>query len=115
MALTIGETAMTSDQSAHTARQVPGPSRGWEVSWLPGQLFDRNTAITAMSLADIAATGTSVRVTGSGLSLRVGPPKSAWPDPTPSAARPSRCPASAASRNQPSTSQIWRRANDQPR
>ena len=57
MTLTIGETAMTSDQSAHIARQVPGPSRGWEVSWLPGQVFDRNTAITAMSLADIAATG----------------------------------------------------------
>jgi hypothetical protein len=57
MSLTIGETAMTSDQSAHAARQVPGRSRGWEVSWLPGQLFDRNTAITAMILADIAATG----------------------------------------------------------
>ncbi len=57
MSLFIGDTAMTSDQSTHTARQVPGPSRGWQVSWLPGQVFDRNTAITAMSLADIAATG----------------------------------------------------------
>ncbi len=57
MTLTIGETAISSDQSAHMARQVPGPPRGWEVSWLPGQVFDRNTAITAMSLADIAATG----------------------------------------------------------
>ena len=57
MSLFIGDTAMTSDQSAHTARQMPGPLRGWEVSWLPGQVFDRNTAITAMSLADIAATG----------------------------------------------------------
>ena len=57
MSLSIGDTAMTSDQSTHTARQVPGPSRGWEVSWLPGQVFDRNTAITAMILADIAATG----------------------------------------------------------
>lgn len=57
MTLHIGDTAMTSDQSAHTARQMPGPSRGWEVSWLPGQIVDRNTAITAMSLADIAATG----------------------------------------------------------
>ena len=57
MSLFIGDTAMTSDQSTHTARQVPGPSRGWEVSWLPGQTFDRNTAITAMMLADIAATG----------------------------------------------------------
>ena len=57
MSLTIGETAMSSDQSTHTARQVATPSRGWEVSWLPGHVFDRNTAITAMSLADIAATG----------------------------------------------------------
>jgi hypothetical protein len=57
MTLHIGDTAMTSDQSAHTARQAPDPSRGWEVSWLPGQVFDRNTAITAMILADIAATG----------------------------------------------------------
>ena len=45
---------MTSDQTAHTARQSPG-RRGWEVSWLPGQLLDRNTAITAMILADTAA------------------------------------------------------------
>jgi hypothetical protein len=57
MSLNIGLAAMTSDQSPHTARQMPGPSRGWEVSWLPGQVFDRNSAITAMSLADIAATG----------------------------------------------------------
>jgi hypothetical protein len=27
------------------------------VSWLPGQVLDRDTAITAMILADIAATG----------------------------------------------------------
>jgi hypothetical protein len=53
MSLFIGDTAMISDQSIHTARQMPGPSHGWEVSWLPGQVFDRNTAITAM----IAATG----------------------------------------------------------
>ena len=57
MTLNIGDTAMTSDQSAHTALAGPGPPRGWEVSWLPGQIVDRNTAITAMSLADIAATG----------------------------------------------------------
>jgi hypothetical protein len=53
--LFIGDTAMTSDQSTHIARQVPGPSRGWEVSWLPGRTFDRNTAITAMILAEVAA------------------------------------------------------------
>src|SRR5689334_20238379 len=57
MALTIDDTIMTSDQSAHTARQAPGHRHGWEVTWLPGQILDRDTAITAMMLADIAATG----------------------------------------------------------
>jgi hypothetical protein len=53
--LTITDTAMNSDQTAHTARQAPGCQHEWEVSWLPGQPLDRNTAITAMVLADIAA------------------------------------------------------------
>ena len=52
MTLTIDDTTMTSDQTAHTARQEPSRN-GWEVSWLPGQNFDRNTAITAMILADL--------------------------------------------------------------
>ena len=51
MTLTINDTTMTSDQSAHTARHAPDRN-GWEVSWLPGQILDRNTAITAMTLAD---------------------------------------------------------------
>ena len=55
MTLTINDTTMTSDQTAHTARQAPGRQHGWEVSWLPGQILDRNTAITAMILADTAA------------------------------------------------------------
>ena len=55
MTLTINDTTMTSDRTAHTARQARGPQRGWEVSWLPGQTLDRNTAITAMILADTAA------------------------------------------------------------
>ncbi len=54
MTLTINDTSMTSDQTAHTARRAPGRN-GWEVSWLPGQTLDRNTAITAMILADTAA------------------------------------------------------------
>ena len=54
MTLTINDTTMTSDQSAHTARHTPDRN-GWEVSWLPGQTLDRNTAITAMTLADTAA------------------------------------------------------------
>ena len=51
MTLTITDTTMTSDQTAHTARHAPGRN-GWDVSWLPGQTLDRNTAITAMTLAD---------------------------------------------------------------
>ena len=54
MTLTINDTTMTSDQAAHTARHAPDRN-GWAVSWLPGQLLDRNTAITAMTLADITA------------------------------------------------------------
>ncbi len=54
MTLTIDDTAMSSDRTAHTARYVPDRN-GWEVSWLPGQTLDRNTAITAMTLADTAA------------------------------------------------------------
>ena len=54
MTLTINDTSMTSDYTAHTAQETPSRN-GWEVSWLPGQLLDRNTAITAMTLADTAA------------------------------------------------------------
>ena len=53
MTLTITGTTMTSDHTAHSARQAPSQD-GWEVSWLPGQTLDRNTAITAMILADLA-------------------------------------------------------------
>jgi len=52
--LTIGDASMSSDQSGHTAAHLPDRG-GWEVSWLPGQILDRNTAITAMTLADTAA------------------------------------------------------------
>ncbi len=51
MTLTITDTTMTSDHTAHSARQAPGRD-GWEVSWLPGQTLDGNTAVTAMLLAD---------------------------------------------------------------
>ena len=54
MTLRITDTAMTSDQTAHTARQAPG-GHGWEVSWLPGQILDRNAAITAMTIAGAAS------------------------------------------------------------
>ena len=51
MPLTINDTTLTSDQNPHTARQAPGRPHQRKVSWLPGQLLDRNTAITAMLLA----------------------------------------------------------------
>jgi hypothetical protein len=54
MTLTINDITMTSDRSDCTARRAPDRN-GWEVPWLPGQLLDRNTAITAMILADTAA------------------------------------------------------------
>jgi len=54
MTLTINDTMMTSDQTAHTARQEPGRQHLWEVSWLPDRVLDRNNAITATVLADQA-------------------------------------------------------------
>jgi hypothetical protein len=57
MTLTINDTIVTSDQTPHTARQAPGRQPEWKVSWLPGKIMDRNTAITAMTLADIANDG----------------------------------------------------------
>ena len=54
MTLTINDTTMTSDQTTHTARLTSGRQHLWEVSWLPGRALDRNSAITAMVLADHA-------------------------------------------------------------
>ena len=51
MTVTIYDTAMSSDRTAHTARRAPGSQHLWEVSWLPGRAVDRNSAITAMTLA----------------------------------------------------------------
>jgi hypothetical protein len=52
--LTVNDSSMTSDRTPHTARHAPDRT-GWEVSWLPGQTLDRNSAITAMILADTTA------------------------------------------------------------
>src|SRR5262249_40228413 len=54
MALTITDDSISGDYTSHTARQVSGDQRAWTVSWLPGQLLDRNSAITAMILAEVA-------------------------------------------------------------
>ena len=55
MTLTINDTTMTSDQTAHTARQASARQHLREVSWLPGKALDRTSAITAMTLAGLAA------------------------------------------------------------
>jgi hypothetical protein len=57
MALTISDDGISSDRSRHTARLAPGSGQLWEVSWLPGRHMDRNSAITAMVLADVTAYG----------------------------------------------------------
>ena len=53
MTLTITDTTMTSDQTPHTAWLAPGCQH--IVSWLPGEVLDRNSAITAMILAGTAS------------------------------------------------------------
>ncbi len=57
MALTIGDESMSSDRTSHTARRTSGGDHRWEVSWLPGRSLDRNSAITAMVIADATADG----------------------------------------------------------
>ena len=57
MTLTINDTTITSDQNPHTARLAPGCQHIWQASWLPGEVLDRNSAITTMLLADIAGKG----------------------------------------------------------
>ena len=55
MTLTINDDTITGDRTPHAARRAPGRPGTWEVSWLRGQFLGRNAAITAMILADIAA------------------------------------------------------------
>ena len=55
MTLTSSGTAMTSDQSAHTARLAPGSQHLWEVSWLPCRALDRTSAMNAMIVADLGS------------------------------------------------------------
>jgi hypothetical protein len=56
MTTTITYSAMSSDQTRHTAHWATDPLGGWVVSWLPGRRMGRVLAITAMTLAEVAAT-----------------------------------------------------------
>jgi hypothetical protein len=57
VALTILDDSISSDRTWHAACLVPHEGHLWEVSWLPGRCLDRNSAITAMVLADVTAHG----------------------------------------------------------
>ena len=57
MTVTILDDSMSSDRSPHAARLATGGGHSWEVSWLPGRRMNRNGAITAMMLADVAGHG----------------------------------------------------------
>src|ERR1700730_9963387 len=114
---------MTSDQSAHTARHAPDRN-GWHVSWLPGQTLDRNSAITAMVLADTTAEpdlheghrlwphiqswAAELSLTAPDAIPHASPPRRRPPGP------PSRPPTSTASRSEPAGSQTARQPTEQP-
>jgi hypothetical protein len=53
MTLKFTDETIISDHTPHVARLAPGDQHTWEVSWLPGRSINRNTAITAMVLADV--------------------------------------------------------------
>lgn len=65
MALTITDTLITSDRTAHLAcAYITGrPDEGWQVSWLPGAVVGQGTATTAMTLADLVSEGGVVTLT----------------------------------------------------
>lgn len=56
----ISDTRMVST-SGHTAEHVRIPAAdgggAWVVSWCPTRLFDRNQAVTALTLAEFATSG----------------------------------------------------------
>jgi len=54
MGTTITDRLMRSTDTAHTARLTDA---GWEVSWLPGRVLDRNQAVTAMTIAETVGRG----------------------------------------------------------
>jgi hypothetical protein len=56
MNLTFTDDTISGDSTRHTARLATGHQHAWEVSWLPGRLLDRNSAITAMVLAEVVGT-----------------------------------------------------------
>jgi hypothetical protein len=72
--LKITDKKIISDTTPHYALNVE-PGGLWRVSWLPGQDLDRNSAITAMTVAELTAAGrdnASVMLHIDGLAAEVG-------------------------------------------
>lgn len=58
MTLSITDDRITSDVTPHVAYRHPSPvpsEHGWTVSWLPNRVVERNLAISAMMIAELAA------------------------------------------------------------
>jgi hypothetical protein len=55
MPLTVTGDQITSDRATRIARLVPGRPPARQVTWLPGRLLDRGSAVTAITLAVAAA------------------------------------------------------------
>ncbi|MTD53876.1 hypothetical protein [Amycolatopsis pithecellobii] len=53
MALHVTNNEITSDVTEHCAHRT---NEGWEVSWLPDRVFDRNCVVTAMLLTELYVT-----------------------------------------------------------
>ena len=77
MTLTVTGTTITSGHSARTARLASGCQHIGQVSRLPGEVRDRNSALTAMILADPPAKPAWTSSTSSGRSPGTGPPNPA--------------------------------------
>lgn len=56
MTLTITSVAMTSDTTSHIATHDPETNL-WRMSWPLARQLDRNAAITAMTVAELIASG----------------------------------------------------------
>lgn len=53
MALHITNSEITSTVTERHAKRM---TEGWEVSWLPDRVFDRNSVVTVMLLTEVYAT-----------------------------------------------------------
>jgi hypothetical protein len=60
MSLRIEVDRIACTTSPHTAWRISAPDNPqcWRVTWLPGRRLTRNQAVTAMTLAEVLASGT---------------------------------------------------------